>query len=150
MLKESRMRRRTICILEDDARRREAMLRTLNDNCDDVAVAVVASAWEVIAFLKEHIRDVALICLDHDLEPAAGADGTVLDPGTGRDVSAFLTSIAPFAPVLIHSSNEHAAVAMECELVECGWTVSRMAPYGDLSWIEERWIKKVKRLLVFG
>lgn len=76
-----------------------------------------------------------LIALDHDLFVDHPGDP---DPGDGRDVSNYLASIEPVAPVLIHSTNSHAADSMLYQLRDSGWNADRISPLGE-DWIESDW-----------
>lgn len=138
---------RVVCILEDDERRRDAMKLALAAADIDAHVATFATASEIMNFIKSNRHVIALLSLDHDLVPVQNTDGGSVDSGTGRDVTTFLLSYKPFAPVIIHSSNSMAAIGMEACLQEGGWSVCRLAPYGDLAWVTEIWILSAKDTL---
>ncbi len=76
-----------------------------------------------------------LIALDHDLFVDHPGDP---DPGDGRDVSSYLSTVVPIAPVLIHSTNSHAADSMLYQLRDSGWKADRISPIGE-DWIESDW-----------
>lgn len=136
-----------VCILEDDERRRDAMALALASAEVNARLATFAIASEITEFIKSNRNEIALLSLDHDLVAIQDANGSSVDPGTGRDVVTSLLLDSPFAPVIIHSSNFMAAIGMEACLQEAGWNVRRIAPYGDLLWVTEMWILSVKEML---
>jgi hypothetical protein len=87
-----------------------------------------------------------LICLDHDLFVDSPDDP---DPGDGRDVSNFLITQEAQCPVLIHSTNAHAADSMLFSMRDAGWTVDRIAPIGD-DWIESYWYPVALEMIARG
>ena len=98
---------------------------------------------------------VSLISLDHDLLPCdpPQASGRRPDPGTGRDVVDHLAGIPCVCPVIVHTSNEHAAPGMIHVLREAGWVCSAVTPRDDLAWIRD-WVQEIllyrRRGLLFG
>lgn len=130
---------RVIAILEDDRPRREAMASFLPPG---VEARWFDRAPDLIAWLAEHLAACALISLDHDLLAPPG-----VDPGTGRDVADHLATRAPGPPVLVHTSNGHAAPGMMWTLERAGWQVVRVVPFSDLEWIERSWARAVERAL---
>ena len=134
-----------ILILEDDSRRIEAMQRLLASEQPQLSQHIFPTASEVISFYTQHKSEIALIALDHDLEDVYDSSGNQVDPGTGRDVSDFLSSQKASCPLIIHSTNRTAVDGMEFELVESGWQVERIAPYADLEWIQEAWMPAIAR-----
>jgi hypothetical protein len=137
--------RNEIVILEDNGERRERMLACLRKRLPPFPVHFFTTAQETIRYLNDHPQSVQLVDLDHDLEPRTAGDP---DPGTGRDVSNSLVKQAPYCPVIIHSTNHDASVAMEAELQEAGWQVQRVVPYDDLAWIEREWFAAVREGLL--
>src|SRR5688572_2555548 len=125
-----------IVILEDNAERREQMLARLRDRFPPFPGSFFPAAPEAVAYLQDHLHRVQLISLDHDLEPETPNDP---DPGTGRDVADFLAKHAPACPVIIHSTNTHASLAMESDLTEQGWSVQRVTPYEGIAWVDREW-----------
>jgi hypothetical protein len=127
------------------------------ENLGEAAFAVTAA--DFMRLIRQTDDSLALISLDHDLEPQevvaavrelgldAAIRNTAIDPGTGRDAAEFLAGRPPACPIIIHSTNYPAALAMEAILAERDWRVERMTPYGDLDWIEEMWLPAVIRLL---
>jgi hypothetical protein len=110
-------------------------------------VNVFDGASEMIRWLKSHLRETILICLDHDLGANRIIDGNLQDPGTGRDVADYLSEENPCCSVLIHSSNAMAAPGMMMVLEDAGCTCSRLSPYNDLEWVQEAWIPELKNYL---
>ncbi|MGD9649046.1 MAG: cyclic-phosphate processing receiver domain-containing protein, partial [Pirellulales bacterium] len=105
------------------------------------------NAPDTIAWLHDHLENMALICLDHDLGPNQRRGESVFDPGTGRDVADFLATHTPVCPVLIHTTNSMAAPGMQLVLEDAGWAVARVTPYEHLTWIGVDWIEAVCKLL---
>ncbi len=136
-----------LLILEDDSGRTEAMLRLLGAKLPQHSCHIFPTASHVISFYSQCKNEIVLIALDHDLEDLRDSEGRLVDPGTGRDVSNFLSRQQPTCPLIIHSTNRLAVDGMEFDLVEAGWAVQRIAPFGDLDWIEEAWIPAVLRAL---
>jgi hypothetical protein len=131
---------RVIAVLEDDARRHEAMERLLSEHCAAYTTMFFDNAPDMIAWLPANLPHVALICLDHDLGPNQVRDGEVFDPGTGRDVVNQLCLYAPSCLVIVHTSNYLAAPGMMLALEEAGWDVARAVPFDDLVWLTREWL----------
>ncbi|HEX4054350.1 MAG TPA: cyclic-phosphate processing receiver domain-containing protein [Tepidisphaeraceae bacterium] len=104
------------------------------------------SAPAMISWLGQHLADVALISLDHDL-PLRDVAGTSTDYGTGRQVADFLASVPPTCPVIVHSSNDRCATGMFFALKDAKWPCSRVYPCDDLAWIKSSWADQVRRNL---
>jgi CheY-like chemotaxis protein len=136
--------KRYIAILEDDERRVHEMRRCLESTA--VALRFFANAPEMLAWLRDHLKGVALISLDHDL-PVQRCDTRVNDCGTGRDVVDYLTSQEPVCPVLVHSSNASAASGMLYALKGAGWTTKQVYPHDDLCWIADDWTTEISAWL---
>ncbi len=137
--------RLTIAILEDNADRIVAMRDCLADKFPTYELRVFQTAQEAVSWLRHHISRTICLSLDHDLEPQHPGDP---DPGTGRDVVSFLVSVPANCPVLIHTTNAPAGLAMDALLQESGWTTDRIMPYDGLSWIAQSWLPAVRRLIV--
>ncbi|WP_145358130.1 cyclic-phosphate processing receiver domain-containing protein [Alienimonas californiensis] len=137
-----------IVILEDDAPRRAAMRAALADRLPQYRPRFFTTAAEAARYLHDHLDRVLLIVLDHDLDPIPVHPRRSLDAGTGRDVADFLAAREPTCPVVIHTTNRPAAVGMEAELTDAGWTVSIVIPYGDLEWIGAEWLRAVRDAVV--
>ena len=141
---------RTILVLEDDDRRQAAMRRCLSEQCSGYDHTFFDNAPGTLDWLQEHLSEVALLCLDHDLGPNRVRDGEPFDPGTGRDVVDYLVTQKPRCPVIIHSTNSPAAVGMEMALQESGWKCSRITPFNDLGWVGTSWVRMVRKCLGRG
>ncbi len=137
-----------ILILEDDDRRRGEMQRLLATQFPEWIEFFTPSAPDAIRYYNTYCSEIVAIALDHDLEDIISETGEKLDPGTGRDVSDFLSQQTPTCPIVIHSTNRIAVDGMEFDLSQAGWQVERIAPYADLEWIEEAWLPGMKRILV--
>src|SRR5436190_23374907 len=126
-----------IIILEDNGERQQRMAACLHNNLPPCPLQFFKSAHDMLRYLPDHLSSARLISLDNDLERESVA---AFDPGTGRDVANYLVTKTPVCPVVIHSTNLHAAVAMEAELQEAGWQVEPVTPYDDLSWVDREWL----------
>ena len=135
----------TIAILEDNAERRVAMERQLAMHFPHNSRQYFTSSNAMVDWLRDNLNDVVFISLDHDLELIPGEDGRLLDCGTGREVADFLATQPAHCPIVIHSTNYPAAVGMETLLTDTGWSVERIAPYGDLEWIDEAWFPVIQK-----
>src|SRR5438105_2627012 len=100
---------RTIAVLEDNADRTAAMRRCLEDRFYQFQARFFDEPAAMMDYLRTHLPETVVICLDHDLELKPGPDGLLIDPGTGREVAEFLARHTPVCPVVIHSSNSAAA-----------------------------------------
>jgi CheY-like chemotaxis protein len=134
-----------ILVLEDDEDRSVAMKKVLIEQFNHFKHVFFDNAPETIAWLKENLEQVALICLDHDLGPNRQSGEDTFDPGTGRDVVDYLASQTPGCPVIIHTTNNWAAPGMQMALKEAGWKCSRVIPSADLKWIEIVWFRKLNK-----
>ena len=139
--------RTVIAVLEDDAERTSAMKTVLGEAVPAADVVFFDNAPDMIEWLAGNLSRVRLLCLDHDLGPNRDRDGERFDPGIGRDVVNFLITEAPACFVIIHSSNSIGANGMLSALEEVGWSAERVVPYGDLTWVTERWNERVRSLM---
>lgn len=69
------------------------------------------NADEMIVWLEDHLGEVALISLDHDLPLMQARDGVRVDAGDGRMVANWLAARTPCCPI-IHTSNQNFAPGM--------------------------------------
>lgn len=136
-----------IGILEDNLDRQVAMQSLLRRYCGDLELYFCDEAAPFIDWLRANLAETQLISLDHDLELKPTGDGRWYDPGDGRMVADFLATSEPVCPIIIHSTNRQAVIGMEQILVERGWQVETVAPYGDLAWVAEAWWPLVRRIL---
>jgi len=136
-----------VAILDDAGERRAEMADALSEALPEAEVVHFDNAPAIIAWLREHLQDVAILSLDHDLGPNRREGGVVFDPGIGRDVTDFLAEAAARCPVVVHSSNTQGATSMLTTLELAGWLGHRVVPLNDLAWIRERWAPLVVHLL---
>jgi CheY-like chemotaxis protein len=137
-----------ILILEDNDERQHAMRECLQDRFGQYELWFFKSAMEMIDAIKNHLHETLVVSLDHDLEMISEEIGKLVDAGDGRDVSDYLSRQKPLCPVVIHSTNSSAVVEMKLVLQESEWTVSTVAPYGDLEWVEESWFPAMRQAIV--
>lgn len=137
----------SIAILEDDPDRVAAMSAVLGELLPSARPVFFEDAPTMLAWLGEHLGDVDLISLDHDLPVRREGEGRVIDCGTGRQVADWLAGVPPTCPVIVHSSNEACAAGMMAVLGEAGWPCRRVYPYGNLAWVREAWMGVVRELL---
>jgi len=133
-----------IAILEDEENRQIAMKEALIEIGEKYCF--FDNAPEMISWLEKNLETVKLICLDHDLGPNRQKDGEIFDPGDGRNVVNFLISKTQKCPVIIHTSNYLAAPEMICNLEANFWTVYRVFPFDNTSWVNISWFPLVKQL----
>jgi hypothetical protein len=99
----------TIVILEDDPDRTRELAGCLRERSSGCEVLVFDNAPDMIDWLRLHLEKADLICLDHNLGPNRIRNGETFDPGTGRDVAAYLATRKPVCPIVIHTTNSLAA-----------------------------------------
>ncbi|MGV3720783.1 MAG: cyclic-phosphate processing receiver domain-containing protein [Actinomycetota bacterium] len=128
-----------VAVLEDDERRELGMRPLLATLFPEQERAFFDNAPDMLVWLQDHFAEVALFCLDHDLGPNRTRDGEVFDPGCGRDVADYLAAREPICPVVIHTTNSHAAPGMVSVLETAGWRVARVVPFSDLEWLSLAW-----------
>ncbi|HEX5244871.1 MAG TPA: cyclic-phosphate processing receiver domain-containing protein [Tepidisphaeraceae bacterium] len=138
-----------VAILEDNTGRIEAMKACLSELLPGVQIVVHLDAKAMIDWLGQHLGDVILISLDHDL-PIQTVDGKSVDCGTGRQVADYLASMPPTCPVIVHSSNDRCAAGMFFALKDAGWPCGRIYPSDDLAWIASAWADRVRQYLREG
>jgi hypothetical protein len=142
--------RRLIAILEAAVRggERRGQQELLADTFIEHKGVFFDNAPDMLAWLPEHLAEVSLICLDHDLGPSHIRQGERFEPGTGRDVADFLARTKPCCPVVIHTTNYIAAPGMILALESGGWLVDRVVPFSDLDWLEATWLPAVTAKIV--
>ncbi len=137
-----------IVILEDNAERQAAMRARLADRFHTYEVRLFDNPAATVRFLQEHLPETLVISLDHDMEVKPGPHGRCTDPGTGREVADYLAGKDPVCPVIIATTNSHAADGMEEVLRNAGWETRRVVPFDDLAWIESDWFPAIRRAIV--
>jgi hypothetical protein len=138
----------TIFILEDNNERIVAMRACILARFPTLAIAVTQSTSEAVNWLESNLLRAIAISLDHDLERPLDQPA-VPDPGSGRDVADWLARHKPVCPIVIHSTNTHAALGMELCLQDAGWQVERITPYNDLEWVAAAWLPLVQRVISY-
>ena len=138
--------RDVIAVLEDDQRRAEAMKEEMQRLFPSARIVFFDNAPDMLEWLESGLPSVRLLCLDHDLGPNRQRQGETFDPGIGRDVAEFLATQKASCPVLIHSSNAEGAYGMQFTLEDAGWSVERVVPFDDLTWIKAQWSERVAAL----
>lgn len=133
-----------IVILEDNHERREAMLAWLADRLPMYEHRCFEHPASVLSFLRARWTDVLVLSLDHDLNDTLPEDTET----TGMAVVDELRLAEPAFPVMVHSSNGPAADKMCRRLKRAGWTVQRVIPLDDTSWIGNEWFPTLQRLLI--
>lgn len=140
-----------ILILEDDISRIEVMKSWLQDRLYMFENQFYDHPSDMIDMVKQRRNDILAVSLDHDLNelclsPGRTTDNQTEDP-TGMDVVSFLEQQTPQFPVLIHSSNHRAAEKMVRCFNKRHWTVDRVIPFDDTSWIGEEWLPKLRKMI---
>jgi hypothetical protein len=133
---------RLVAILEDNPGRVAEMRACLAEALPTTQGVFFESAYEMISWLGQHLGEVVLISLDHDL-PLLNAEGKLINCGDGRMVADFLASLQPACPVIVHSSNYHCAPGMIFALRDSGWQTSRIVPFEDHLWVRRAWKEQV-------
>ena len=139
--------RMTILVLEDCPEREYRMRDALVDRFPQFDAVFARDAVEfAVALDRVPSGRLALVSLDHDLEPSDERP----DPGDGRVAAAELAARPPEAPVVIHSTNGPAAEAMRSELLNAGYNVVRVLPAEGFGWVRRQWFRVVRSLIVRG
>jgi CheY-like chemotaxis protein len=137
-----------IAVLEDNVERQAVMRSCLADRFYMYESNFFDDPAEMMDFLDEHLGDMIVIALDHDLELKAGDEGRLVDPGSGREVAEYLAQHSPVCPVVIHSTNSDAALGMQKILRDAGWQTHRVIPFEDMEWITSDWFRAIRRAIV--
>lgn len=141
------METKYVFVLENDPARISAMQEVLTNFLPRVSATYINNAPEAIEYLRQHLAQVAAISLDHDLGPEEDRGGVQFDPGSGRDVAAYLGSLAPSCPVIIHTDNFFVRPTMQKMLDRGGWHHSFVAPGNGTGWVAQSWLPLLKSLL---
>ncbi len=136
------MPRKVILILEDDAHRR-AHFAAAVATIPGTSLKFWTDAPSMIRGLENWLDRAQLISLDHDLNPQHPDSP---DPQTGFEVAAFLASLAPCCPVVLHTTNFLRVDSMDRELRDGGWQTCQIRPLRD-DWIARDWLPKVRDLI---
>jgi hypothetical protein len=139
-----------VAILEDDPARVAAMRPHLAAALPNATPVFFEAAAAMIAWLDQHLGEVVLISLDHDLPIRRDADDSAIDCGTGREVADHLAALPPTCPVIVHSSNAPCAAGMVEVLTKAGWPTARVLPYDDLAWVEDDWAARIRQFVREG
>ncbi|MAE61199.1 MAG: hypothetical protein CMJ49_07565 [Planctomycetaceae bacterium] len=131
-----------LLILEDSDVRYQRFTEVLRASQIELVSARANTSSAFIAKFQQYRQQIAIISLDHDLFEGIPAS---VDAGDGRDVSSYLAQREPECPVIVHSSNAHAASSMTYQLRDAGWNVARVPPIGD-NWIVDDWSPVLLRL----
>ncbi|MBL8864499.1 MAG: hypothetical protein KF873_00130 [Gemmataceae bacterium] len=135
--------RKIIVVLEDNAERIAAMKLRLEDRMPMYDCFFSDDPGEIVEVLTRRKGDVLAVSLDHDLFDRADGSTEI----TGMDVAEFLSRTEPEFPVLIHSSNAIDADRMQRLLAKNRWSVTRVTPFNDTSWIGEDWYPALRRAI---
>ncbi len=114
-----------ILILEDNDERIAGFEAAVAKLGDGFELKIWQDAYSMIAECEVFFPTVALISLDHDLNPQPEV---TTDPGTGLDVAKFLAACRPVCPLIIHSTNVDRAYSMHNELRFADWSAGESAP----------------------
>jgi CheY-like chemotaxis protein len=137
-----------IVILEDDPARTTEMTAVLQELLPAASTVFFEDAGVMHTWLAEHLGEVNLISLDHDLPIRRDEDNRLIDCGTGRQVADWLAARKPVCPVIVHSSNELCAAGMMFALRDGSWRCRRVYPRDDVEWIGREWAEMVRECLV--
>lgn len=138
-------RRGSILILEDSDSRIASFQSAVRALGPDWTLHLWHEAPTMIAQCGDLLADAALISLDHDLLPRAGAPADI-DPGDGLAVAMHLSKLKPSCPVIIHTSNAVRRQRMLRELLCSCWKVETVVP-GATDWIEQLWTARLRSLV---
>jgi len=136
-----------IAILEDDVRRLAAMRECVASHQPAYEIAAFDNADEMIGWLEDHLAEVALISLDHDLPLMQMREGVRVDAGDGRMVADWLAGRAATCPVIVHTSNENFGPGMMRVLRDGDWTHCRVYPHEDCAWVATAWAEELRKFL---
>ena len=137
-----------IVILEDNEDRVAVMKDCLSDKLSSYEAHFFDESSTMVAFLETCLADVIAVSLDHDLEMKEDEMGRAFDAGTGRAVAEFLAGKVPAFPIVIHTTNSSAGLAMEMLLQESKWKTYRVIPFDDTTWIGSDWLPTLRRAIL--
>jgi hypothetical protein len=139
-----------VAILEDDAGRITEMRECLAALLPGYQHVFFGNANDMVAWLRDHLADIVLVSLDHDLPLHATRNDVEMDCGDGRVVANSLATIAPTCPVIVHSSNIACAEGMIRVLRDAGWPLRRVYPCDDDVWVRLAWADEVQKYIRSG
>jgi CheY-like chemotaxis protein len=135
--------KKLIVVLEDNGDRVEAMRQWLEDRLSMYDTFFSDTPARSIDVLDREGERVLAVSLDHDLLELADGRTDL----TGMIVAEHLTNLTPSFPVLIHSSNGREADRMERVLRKGRWTVYRVHPFLDTTWIGTDWYPTLRKAI---
>lgn len=130
-------------ILEDNATRMERFQEAANQSRLIPTLRLWRNAGHMIAELPSLLGEATLISLDHDLYKY---DDSEPDPGSGRDVANYLSTLPPSCPIIVHSTNTDAAWGMYNELTGAKWRVHLVHHLDEPEWIRDKWLSLAEKL----
>ena len=139
-----------VAILEDNAGRIAEMRECLAELLPRYQHVFFENAYDMVAWFNDHVADVVLISLDHDLPLQAVRDGVEIDCGDGRIVADHLATLPPTCPVIVHSSNNTCAMGMLRVLRDAEWPLRRVYPCDDNAWVKNAWADEVRQYILGG
>ena len=128
-----------IFILEDNNERIEnfkAALGTIESH-------VEKTVPESIEWLSKNKQQITMFSLDNDLYVPEYQG----DEGEGWILCEWIAANLVKHPVLVHSTNIHAADKMRDICEQAGWQYRIIPPYNGFEWIHESWIQGVNEFI---
>jgi hypothetical protein len=141
---------RYVAILEDNILRIAEMRAALMEVLPQYRVVVFDEAPQMIQWLGEHLGEVVLISLDHDLPVTFTKAGQPVECGNGQDITSHLAPLPPVCPVIVHSANLECAVRMQDALQKADWPHVRITPHDGESWIGHEWVAAIRKFKESG
>lgn len=139
-----------VAILENDPDRIDAMRSCMAGLLPRCTLHFFDNSGEMTTFLTQHLSEVVLISLDHDLPLQQRRGNQMVDPGTGRAVADFLSRLLPTCPVIVHSSNDAAALGMMRVLQDAAWPCARVFPFDGHTWVALAWADLIRKQIRAG
>ena len=129
-----------IFILEDNDERIDNFKAALGH----IACHVEKTVPESIDWLSRNEGEILLFSLDNDLYvPEYHGDA-----GEGWELCEWILANLTKHPLLIHSTNIHAADKMQNACNRAGWECRTIPPYNGFEWIHDSWIKAVSDSII--
>jgi hypothetical protein len=139
-----------VAVLEDNAARLAAMRPVLGALLPQFEHVYFEDAGTVVLWLDDHLADVVLLSLDHDLPFWRTADNVLIDAGTGREVADYLAGRPAVCPVIVHTSNQVCGDGMMWALRDADWPAYRVVPTRDPAWVADGWAATIRHLKANG